>query len=204
MSEVNLPAETSWFQSLGDRLAAWLLRPRRRREARLRQRLVASVEASLPRALRAGPAAVALVEAAMALSQADGSFGEEEFELYRACLEQLDLDAGQLGGMSLSEDPDPVQICEVLQALPDRPTQEAVGRCLLLFVAADGGTDPAERELLDGFLEALDQPGLLRELPALCRRFRDPLNPLEQLRVRIGESLTQLLLQRRRPSRRRG
>ncbi len=192
-----LPAENSWLQPLLERLAAWFLRPRRRREAWLRQRLASSVEATLPRSLRQGSAAVTLVEAAMALSQADGSFGDEEFELYRTCLDQLELGRGQLGGMSLSEDPDPVQIRESLRALPDAPTQEAVGRCLLLFVAADGGADTAERRLLQGFLEALHQPGLLSELPGLCRQFHYAFNPLEHVRVGIGEWLSRRLMQTR-------
>jgi tellurite resistance protein len=198
------PAEKTLYQPLLERLAAWFLRPRRRRELWLRQRLADRLEMALPRTIRQGPAAVALVEAAMALSQADGSFGDEEFELYRSCLDRLELSTGQLGGMSLIEDPDPVQIRELLQALPDRPTQDAVGRCLLLFVAADGGADSAERRLLLGFLQALHQPALLRELPGLCRQFHYPLNPLDQLRVGIGEFLTQQLLHTRRRGRRRG
>ena len=197
-------AEKIWFQPLLERLASWFLRPRRRRDHWLRQRLADRVEMALPRSLRQGPAAIALVEAAMALSQADGSFGEEEFELYRTCLDQLELGSGQLGGMSLSEDPDPVQICQALQALPAGPTQEAVGRCLLLFVAADGGADSAERKLLQDFLEALNQPGLLGELPGLCRQFHHTFHPLEKLRVGIGNFLTQQLLQTRRRGRRRG
>jgi tellurite resistance protein len=198
------PAEKTRFQPLLERLATWFLRPRRRRDHRLRQRLADRLETTLPRTIRQGPAAMALVEAAMALSQADGNFGDEEFELYRTCLDRLDLKTGQLGGMSLSEDPDPVQIRESLQALSDRPTQEAIARCLLMFVAADGGADTAERRLLQGFLEALNQPGMLGELPGLCRQFHDPLNPLEKLRVGIGEFLARQLLQTRRRGRRRG
>jgi hypothetical protein len=45
---------------------------------------------------------------------------------------------------------------------------------------------------------------LLRELPGLCRQFHYPLNPLDQLRVGIGEFLTQQLLHTRRRGRRRG
>lgn len=189
---------SSWLKPVLERLSVWFLRPRRRRDAWLRDRLSQSVEAVLPRTLRDGPAAVALVEASMALSQADGSYGQEEFELYLACLDRLDLGRGELGGMSLSEDPDPSQIRAALQGLQDAASQAAIGRCLVMFVAADGGTAIAERELLAGFLEALNHPGLLSELPALCRQFHYRFTPLDQLRVGVGEWLSQRLLDSRR------
>lgn len=172
------------------RLAHWLQGPSRRRAARLRRRLAASLEETLPRSLRGGAECLAIVEGALALSQADGRFGEEEYQLYRACVEQLGLAGGQLGATSLQEDADPAQVQAALAAVVDPVQRQAIARCLALFVAADGASAAPERALLRRFLAALDQPDIEDELPLLCRRFADPLRPDQRWRVRLGEWLS--------------
>jgi tellurite resistance protein len=175
-----------WLQ----RLAHWLQGPSRRRAARLRRRLAASLEETLPRSLRGGAESLAIVEGALALSRADGRFGEEEYQLYRACVEQLGLAGGELGATSLQEDADPAQVQASLAAVEDPLQRRAIARCLALFVAADGASSAPERALLRRFLAALDQPEIEDELPLLCRRFSDPLRPDQRWRVRLGDWLS--------------
>lgn len=70
-------------------LSNWLLVSRRRAAARVRDQLVDSLVAVMPASLGVGALELAIVEGTLATSLADGSFGQEECELYASTLARL-------------------------------------------------------------------------------------------------------------------
>ena len=175
-------------------LSAWLLAPSQRRAAQVRQRLVSSLVTALPPAVQATDQGLVIVQGALALSLADGSFGQQEWELYRECLARLKLSDSQLRSINMRDSPDLGRIGAGLAALGDGAHRLAVGRCYCLFAAADGEGDAAELGLLKTLLEALGHPELEQELPALCRQFRQSDSWLAKQRAAWGERLARWLL----------
>jgi len=175
-------------------LSAWLLAPSLLRAARVRQRLLSSLESALPPAVQANDQGLVIVQGALALSLADGHFGQQEWELYRACLARLKLSDSQLRSINMRDSPDLSRIGAGLAALGDGAHRLAVARCYCLFAAADGEGQTAELGLLRTLLEALGHPELEQELAVLCRQFRHRESWLARQRAAWGERLARWLL----------
>jgi hypothetical protein len=154
-------------------LAHWLLASRRQRAARVRDQLVDSLAAAMPSSLEDSSLGLAIVQGALAVSLADGSFDQEEWELYASCLARLNLSDQQRQGISLQGSPDLRRIATSLAALETPSQRLEIGRCFCLFAAADGEGAGQELGTLHTLLEALGHPELAQDLPALCRRFRN-------------------------------
>ena len=174
-------------------LSRWLLASRRRRATRVRDQLVDSLAAALPSTLPStsedNPLGLAIVEGALALSLADGSFDQEEWELYASCLARLNLSDQQRQRISLQGSPDLRRIAASLAALENPNQRLEIARCFCLFAAADGQGAAAELGTLQTLLEALDHPELVQELPSLCRRFQRSETWLERQGAVLGEGL---------------
>ena len=179
------PQPRSWLQRLLAALAAWLLVPRRRRQARRQAALRQHLEALL-RPLAdpgAGDSGLAVLEGAMALAMADADFHHDEWELYTAGLALLNLQDQQRSGLSLHGSVDLPWVCSHLAALPDPAQRLAVAQFYALLSEADGISAPAEQRVLDQLLGAL---GLnAQALP----RSRPPQGPLERLRGQLAAPL---------------
>ena len=170
-------------------LAHWLLASRRQRAARVRDQLVDSLVAAMPSSLEDSALGLAIVEGALALSLADGSFDQEEWELYASCLARLKLADQQRQGIRLQGSPDLRRIATSLAAV-ENPTQRLeIARCFCLFAAADGKGAGHELGALQILLHALGHPELERDLPALCRRFQRSESWWQRQSGALGERL---------------
>lgn len=179
-------------------LARWLLTPRLRQAARVRDQLVESLAEVVQPSIQGSPVAVAIVEAAMALSLADGSFGQEEWELYSQCLERLNLSDQQRQDISLHGSPDLVRISASLAGLEDPSHRLAIAQTFCLFAAADGQVAGSEIGILKALLLALGHPELENDLPGLCSRYCQSEAWWERQRAGLGE----WILRRASPHRR--
>jgi uncharacterized tellurite resistance protein B-like protein len=153
-------------------LSNWLLASRRRAAALVRDQLVDSLVAVMPSSLEEDALELAIVEGVLAISLADGSFAQEEWELYASTLAQLKLSDEQLQSISLQDSPDLRRIATSLATLQNPSHRLEIARCFCLFAAADGEQNEHELGTIRTLLQALDHPELEQELPALCRRFR--------------------------------
>jgi hypothetical protein len=160
--------------------------------------LVESLAEVVQPSIQGSPVAVAIVEAAMALSLADGSFGQEEWELYSQCLERLNLSDQQRQDISLHGSPDLVRISASLAGLEDPSYRLAIAQTFCLFAAADGQVAGSEIGILKALLLALGHPELENDLPGLCSRYCQSEAWWERQRAGLGE----WILRRASPHRR--
>lgn len=168
-------------------LARWLLAPSRRQAARVRDKLVDALAKVMVPSIEGSPVAGAIVEAALALSLADGSFGQEEWELHGLCMARLNLSEQQRQEISLHGTPDLGRIGASLAGLADPSHRLAIAHTLCLFAAADGQGGGAEIAMLQVLLQALGHPELEQELPGLCRRFHHSPTWWQRQRTALGE-----------------
>lgn len=110
-------------------LSSWLLASRLIDVARVLDQLVDSLVAAIPASLGDGALELAIVEGALAISLADGSFGQEERELYASTLARLQLSAQQRQAISLQGSRDLRRIATSLSALQDPSHRLEIGRC---------------------------------------------------------------------------
>lgn len=170
-------------------LSRWLLAPHQLRTARERQQLIDSLTAVLPTGEESSQVGLAILQGARALSLADGDFDQEEWELFYFCLKHLRLSDAQRQSADLHATPDPNRITASLATIADPSQRLAIARCYCLFAASDGQAKVAELGLLQTLLQVLGHPGLERELPNLCRRFRPSTSWWGRLRRALGQRL---------------
>ena len=179
-------------------LSSWLLASRRTAAARVRDQLVDSLVAAMPASLDDGALELAIVEGALAISLADGSFGQEEWELYASILDRLQLSDQQRQAISLQGNPDLRRIATSLAALQDPSHCLEIARCFCLFAGADGKENGHELGTLRTLLQALRHPELEGELPALYRRFQRSETWWQRQCVALGEWLARWASPQRR------
>ncbi len=133
-------------------------------------------------------AELAVLEGLMALALADRKFDDKEREVYLTFLKQLGLPQEELERLAEKVDADLAAVCAALGTIQEPENQEAVARCFCLITAADGELQAAEQEVLGRLLKALRQEHLLRELPALAKRFRREDGAIDQALFAVGDA----------------
>lgn len=170
-------------------LSAWLLSGRRSKATDMQNQLVESLLAVMPSTLEEGAVELAIVEGALAISLADNTFAQEEWELFKTILARLTLSAEQLKAISLQGEPDLKDIARRLSDLQSPSYRQKIARCYCLFAAVDGSGNVNETATLRTLLKALNCSEIEDELPGLRTSFLHRETWFERQCGDLGESL---------------
>jgi hypothetical protein len=143
----------------------------------------------MPASLDDGALELAIVEGALAISIADGSFGQEEWELFASTMSRLKLSDPQHQAIHHEYSPDLRAVASSLATLQDPSHRLEIARSFCLFAAADAAENAQELGTLRTLLQALGHSELEQGLPALYRSFRRSESWWQRLCGDLGEWL---------------